>query len=465
MSHHVHWHEGLFLQPHHFQTLERGWREQAVRERQLWCRYPYGLIDAELSEGDLVNRKVRFTRLHAVMPSGVEVRLGENTELEPLDIEPEFKELRSDQGSLRIMLALPLWSSQRANTLDPGPAADRRIKRLYRVVATDLADENTGKEAQRVQLRLLNARLMLDGGDFSEMEVLPLLRVVRTGKTDASVPGEDRRYAPPCLVLRGSKALRELVHDLAEQIQGASKDLVEQMKRSGFSPDIIHWPELKSILRLRTLNRYGSRLTALNAAPRVAPFELYLELRELLGDLLALHPGREDAAAGDYDHDALWPCFEGLCTRIRPMLHELVEQTVIQVPFLPAGDMLRAPLEAAHLAAGISYYLGIKTRVEPTALAQYITDGDRFKLMPPSDALRAVRGVALKHAPFVSYLPTQADLHYFQLDPSARDDSAEMWGLVRDQKAAVIPSLSDEWNWDNSTFTLYLIMPRGQTVS
>ncbi|HKM58232.1 MAG TPA: hypothetical protein VJX28_05770, partial [Chthoniobacterales bacterium] len=63
----VHWHEGLFLLPHHLQRIQRSVVDVASSERRLNWAYPYGLIDARLSNDDLENMRLRFDRLHAIM--------------------------------------------------------------------------------------------------------------------------------------------------------------------------------------------------------------------------------------------------------------------------------------------------------------------------------------------------------------------------------------------------------------
>ena len=65
----VHWHEGLFLQPHHLQTMARDHVESSSRERRLTWAYPYGVVDLRLSTDALENMLVRIDRLRAVMPS------------------------------------------------------------------------------------------------------------------------------------------------------------------------------------------------------------------------------------------------------------------------------------------------------------------------------------------------------------------------------------------------------------
>ena len=71
----VHWHEGLFLLPHHLQRIQRSIFDISAADRRLNWAYPYGLIDARLSNDDLENMRLRFDRLHAIMPSGQEIAL------------------------------------------------------------------------------------------------------------------------------------------------------------------------------------------------------------------------------------------------------------------------------------------------------------------------------------------------------------------------------------------------------
>ena len=87
----VHWHEGLFLLPHHLQRIQRSLSESASAERRLKWAYPYGLVEARLSNDDLENMRLRFDRLHAIMPSGQEVRFPQDAELPVVDIKQAFE--------------------------------------------------------------------------------------------------------------------------------------------------------------------------------------------------------------------------------------------------------------------------------------------------------------------------------------------------------------------------------------
>ena len=67
----VHWHEGLFLQPHHLQCMQRNLTESTATERKLAYAYPYGVVESKLSSDALENMLLQFDSLRAVMPSGL----------------------------------------------------------------------------------------------------------------------------------------------------------------------------------------------------------------------------------------------------------------------------------------------------------------------------------------------------------------------------------------------------------
>lgn len=74
---------------------------------------------------------------------------------------------------------------------------------------------------------------MLDSDDRTDMETLPLLRIGHGAGQDVGLPKQDPAFVPACLVLSGSPTLRELLRDLANQIEASRKELVLQMTRGG----------------------------------------------------------------------------------------------------------------------------------------------------------------------------------------------------------------------------------------
>jgi type VI secretion system protein ImpJ len=311
-------------------------------------------------------------------------------------------------------------------------------------------------------VRKINARLMFDHEDPTDMELLPLVRVARAAGQDVGLPKEDPEYIAPCLVLSGSPVLREMVRDLVSQVEASRKELVVQVSRGGFSLDTMRGVQFEQIMRLRTLNRFSARLPSLVLAPGVTPFTMYLEFRELLGELAALHPDRDEFEAAAYNHENLYLCFRELSNKIRSLLRGAVAPSFLKVEFREVNGMLSASLTPEQFSQPNAYFLGIRTKVDPTALARYVEDGDKFKLMPLSLLPRAIRGIELKeerHAPLE--LPASSDLHYFRLDRAA---SARMWQQIEMEKTAAIRWTGSEVDWSGASFTLYMTVPSGSAT-
>src|ERR1700716_2010823 len=110
----VHWHEGLFLQPHHLQVMQRRLVEQIASACALTSPYSYGIIAAVPSPKAIENRQVRFDRLHLVLRSGLEIDIPGNTDLPALELDRAFDNAK---GPIRISIGVPNWYSSRANSM------------------------------------------------------------------------------------------------------------------------------------------------------------------------------------------------------------------------------------------------------------------------------------------------------------------------------------------------------------
>jgi type VI secretion system ImpJ/VasE family protein len=331
-----------------------------------------------------------------------------------------------------------LWYGSRANAIERGSGQDARVKRLYRVQEAKWFDENTGENPQPIEVRGINARLMFEDDDHTDMEWLPVVRIGRGTGEEGALPRQDPLFIPPCLVLNGSPILRELMRDLANAVDANRTALLQRITRGGaFSFDTIRGSQFEQILRLRTLGRYSGRLPALVNAPAATPFEVYLELRGLLGELEALYPESEQASVADYDHENPAIAFHELCSKIRRLLPGKAEAApVLKVPFRLEAGTLVADLTDEHLTRPNEYFLGIRTRQDPKQLSRLVEDPDQFKLMSKSLAKKAIYGVKLSEERFPPYALTGGpDVHYFRL---LVGESKRMWEQIQREKAVAV---------------------------
>ncbi|MHC4583112.1 MAG: type VI secretion system baseplate subunit TssK [Planctomycetota bacterium] len=451
----IHWCEGLFLQPHHLQYMQNSFVENFAHDRRLYWNYPYGVVEAKISDDQLENMRVSFDRLRVVMPSGLEVNVPDNAYLPSLDIKESFA---SSSGPLTVSLGVPTWSPSRSNVIEKETAQDWRVKRRYRVAEIEKPDENTGENPQSILVRQINGRLVLDNDDRSDLEVLPLLKIVHAAGEDVGLPRRDPAYIPPCLVIGGSPVLGELLRDITNQVMASRNELVVQVNRGGFSIENMRGVQFEQVLRLRTLNRFSARLGSLiHASNGVAPFEMYIELRQLLAELAALRPDRDQFDIVEYEHDNPAIAFNEVSTRIRGLLKGVVRAKFLKVSFTMDQEqqILIAALSDEALSLPNEYFIAIKTKRDPSELAKLVLDRDKFKLMPQSLANQRVFGVKLAQELYPPVeLPAQVGLHYFRV---MRSESERLWKRIEQEK-----SLAVRWpGIESSDFgiTLYMTVP------
>ena len=442
MSSQIHWHEGLFLQPHHLQALQRAAFSGIWGERAYSMSFPYGIVEAELSRDDLADHRVRFSKLHALMPGGAVIRFPEDAVLPSLDIRAAFRE--RPEG-FTVCLALPLWLDGRPNTIDYGAAADRRQKLIYTVAESEVADENTGRNTQPVQTRRLNAMLMFQDEDFSDMEYIPILKVVREVTTDgAGLPRPDPRYTPPTLLLRGAPGLYQMVRDLTSQICATRDQLSTQLANTPLDLRALAGSQFEHMTRLRCLNRSAALLPSyLDDAPnrsacagRVPLFDVYLALKDLLAELTALYPAKGVQEPLPYDHDDPYPPFADLDQKIRAFLGGVTGPRYRKLDFYLEDGIFLCDLSPDFFKDAVNYYLAIETEVDAAVLMRMVEQVDDFKLQPVSYLKRTIRGLPLKEErtpPFE--LPVKARQYYYRVSP---DTSGLIWEQFRKEPQGVV---------------------------
>ena len=134
----VHWSEGMFLRPQHFQTAERYWAEQ-VHVSQLWNNhYHYGLRSIQLSEQALANYQIEVTECQARMRDGTLVSAGAEQPLDRVDLRPAFEK----ESVVMVYLAVPKLAMGRANVAVN--AGDGDAEHRYSETVLAQQDESRG---------------------------------------------------------------------------------------------------------------------------------------------------------------------------------------------------------------------------------------------------------------------------------------------------------------------------------
>ena len=114
----VHWHEGMFIRPQHFQTAQRYWAHLVERSEQWDVHYNWGLRHIDLDLDALANYRGVVRALKARLRDGTLVSVPEDGELPELDLKAAFERAQA----ATLFLALPVLHLGRANVSADGAA-------------------------------------------------------------------------------------------------------------------------------------------------------------------------------------------------------------------------------------------------------------------------------------------------------------------------------------------------------
>src|SRR5688572_2935552 len=88
----VHWHEGMFLRPHHFQTEQRFWLRAQERNSKWDLHYNWGVRSIALDDDALANNRVVIHSLSARLRDGTLIDVPEDGTLPELEIKAALEQ-------------------------------------------------------------------------------------------------------------------------------------------------------------------------------------------------------------------------------------------------------------------------------------------------------------------------------------------------------------------------------------
>lgn len=441
----IHWNEGLFLQPQHLQTFQRQVLNALSQERSLVRSHAYGVVELRICEDSLANKRVRFERLRAIMPSGAYVEMGENLTLDPVDIRERFSKKNE---SFHVYLGIPSYNDARANTVASRSNTEAARKYLYHIYEQGVADENTGEAIKAVEFLSINGRILIEGDNFDGYETIPLLRVMQGVGENLGQPRLSPDFCGPCLMLKAFPALQRVVAQLGEQISASRKDLFRKFRAQGFNREQVQSSHLDLMLRARTLFAADVVLMEMIDAGVSHPLDVYVELKKLYGQLISLNPdiGSDSpevdplSTIEEYEHEDPFISIKVLSKKIREVLGDVVIPDYLEVSFERLDDHYSATFEDRHFTQSDHFFLGIESKgMKPQDICQLVEDIDVFKFVPVSMKKKVLRGVRLKEETHVPhFLPRKSYLYYFRIIPGGQ---GSVWNKIEKEKEAVI-----EWN-------------------
>ncbi|RJP81840.1 MAG: type VI secretion system baseplate subunit TssK [Candidatus Zixiibacteriota bacterium] len=426
----IFWHQGLFLQPQHFQLLEH--YHAAARARAVLNHHPYywGVCRLDLQLGELQNEVLEVHRGQLIFPDGTWVTCPGNARMFPRPFgNTKYKEGRP----LKVYAGLAKWRSLEANVTVL--ESSRRAPSVpTRFVAETSSEEVTDlyQAGPAAPVRTMQFAVQFFWEDEIEnlgnYHLIPVAQVEHDGR---EVRLADT-FIPPAVTLTGSDALLQVLRTIRDQVTHHARYLERYKRPLRLKKTDMDQNYLVYVLILQALSRHVPQLYHWLESPSVHPWDAYGLLRRLVGelstftdrmDLLGLTPEGEELLP-PYDHLNLGRCFGRAQQVIEDLLKEASVVPEYIIPLERDGELFFAEIPADSLAPNFEYYLSITTQEslgEEGARRRLIQSVSQVKVSSRKQVhdliTKALKGVELEHRPFPPLgLPKRADSCYFKID-------------------------------------------------
>jgi len=419
------WHQGLFLQPHHFQLNDLYNKSLMEPWHRFLAPHFWGTGSFGIRETSLVNQVFDIQSGEFLFSDNSHVSIGENGIIQARSFETAW----ADGGkSFLVYLGLKKWDNNGENVSTVADFDDLSHV-SNRFVSSTAADEiqdlhGNGPKAEVRRMRfLVKIFWETEIDNLGDYLLIPIARLKRN--LEEIVVAND--FIPPCLSISGSRILAGIVREIKDQLFSKARQL-ESVKRSKG----VHTAEFGSrdmvyMLALRSLNRYVPLLTHLTATHQSGPWPVYGVLRQVVGELssfsadISANGELEDGTVllMEYDHKKLFECFTSAQSLITRLLNEITSGPEYIITLHFDGTYFTAEIPPGIFEDGNRYYLVMESEESKDKIVEAMNHIAKLSARESLPILiaQSLPGVKLNYLELLPQeLPRKAKSFYFQID-------------------------------------------------
>ena len=421
----LYWHQGLFLQPQHFQLNNRYHESLFQPLKEFLQPYFWGVGGYHIQASALANRSFQLGEGRFLFADMAYAVLSENALIMPRSFSGAWEKGDKEFG---VYIGLRKFSANGKNVTpvsDLTQIGDVTTRWVTTATAEQVPDlHGSGPEADIQHLyyvlKLFWASEIDQLGDY---ELIPLARLRR----DQDQVLVSDAYIPPCLSIGTDENLFNIIREIRDQISARGRQLEDYKRDRGLHSAEFGARDMVYLLALRSLNRYAPLLDHLTAARHGHPWSVYAELRRLIGELSTFAADvsftGEDRGGSrllpDYDHEGLAGCFSAAKILVTRLLDQITAGPEYIMAMLFDGTYYAVDLPSAVFDGRNRFYLVLETEADPQlvldAMEGFAKLGCRENL--PILIARSLSGTPVHHLAMPPQeLPRRANALYFQID-------------------------------------------------
>ncbi|MHC1697151.1 MAG: type VI secretion system baseplate subunit TssK [Geobacteraceae bacterium] len=419
------WHQGIFLQPQHFQILDRACQGLLTPYQRYLSPGFWGVGKMDIREAALGVKSFDLVRGEFLFPDGSHVSIPGNGLIAARAFDEDWVK---DGKQFSVYLGLKNWVDDGEN-VTVLPALENLASAHTRFVSnTDLEmvrDLHAGGPEGQVKRLYFVAKIFWETelDTLGEYQLIPIAQLEKFG-ADIRLSYD---FIPPCVSIAASVSLRKLAEEIRDQVTARAYQLEEHKSKRGVQAAEFGSRDMVYFLALRSINRYVPLLFHFSKAEHVHPWHLYGVLRQLIGELttfseqVSVLGEMEDGKTKipEYDHRDLWGCFLAAQDLISHLLDEITAGPEYVIRLAHDGTYNSADLKPAIFEGRNRYYLAVKTDEDAKLILTSLEDIAKLGSREQMHMLvtQALPGVGLEYLQVPPQeLPRRANTIYFTID-------------------------------------------------
>ncbi len=425
----IFWHQGLFLQPQHFQLCDLYTKSLFTPLYKYISPNLWGVVSLDILESSLLNHIFEIKSGEFLFNDMTHCIIDDNACVKPRSFENSWE----DGGkTFKVYMGIKKWSDQSENvSIVPNfnNLNDESSRFVSLAEPEDIPDMyQNGPEAQ-IKRMSYHIKIFWETelDQISDYLVFPIAELMKN-KDEIIL---SKNFIHPCVSISSSKTLFGIIREIKDQILSRCHQL-ESVKRD----KNIHNSEFGSrdmifILVLRSLNRYVPLLTHYTETEYMHPWVVYGMLRQIVGELSSF--SQEISANGElsdgsallpeYDHKKLYTCFDSIQKLITTLLEEITAGPDYIIPLNYDGTYFTAEMMPQVLDLHNRFYIVVSSEGDKDFIIESFQNIAKLSSRESLPLLiaQSLPGVKFNHLSTPPQeLPRKTGAIYFQIDHNSK---------------------------------------------
>lgn len=397
----LYWHQGMFLQSHHFQYQEQFFHTEISRQQGFNQIDPVGIYKLQVNEDAVKAGIVELENLLVVMPDNTQLQFPGNCHVPRVSIDASQFE---QTDVLSVFLQLPALDPNDTN-LTTESNARRFLLNQEPVEFRDLFDNE-----ESVSLATLHINCSLHVGNSAQLNSdffwLEIAQIVRDGDNYKLSDS----FIPKIAQVDASHVLKSMIKNIKQQLlarydQLESYNLFVSTDNKDITPSAF-----ANMSALQVVARYAPAFHCYETKQALSPEQLYLTCSQLIGELSIFskranvlgESNDKSLSLASFNRNQLSECFARVSVMIKTLLDELTIDPELILSMSNSGEMkFVSPVAADFTRESNELYLRLRSEQNIEDMASSICENAKFGADGQADIYlkRALPGVSLKYLP------------------------------------------------------------------